>query len=196
MDLDFALVRFHGEGTATDAFVAGRERAGYDARWAQEVGFVEHHHNGHLVLRGTFAGHYVDIDEALHVSERGAAEGFVGGAAIGLVLGPPGIAVGMALGGILGSQVGQRSEVDAEPQLLADQLRMAVPRSDSAIVLIGPSADVDAMLAAVADRGGEVSRHTYTDDEAAAVQASLSSAPAASAGPSLAGEQAVEASET
>jgi uncharacterized membrane protein len=195
MDLDFALVRFHGEGAATEAFIAGRDRSGDNARWAQEIGFVEHHHNGHLVLRGTFAGHYVDIDEALHVSERGAAEGFVGGAAVGLLLGPPGIAVGMALGAILGSQVGERSETDPEPQLLADQLRTAVPRSDSAIVLIGPSADVDAMLAAVADSGGEVSRHTFTADDAAAVQASLSAAPRASAGPSVEGEQAVEASE-
>jgi uncharacterized membrane protein len=195
MDLDFALVRFHGEGTATEAFVAGRERSGYDARWAQEIGFVEHHHNGHLVLRGTFAGHYIDVDEALHVSERGAGEGFLGGAAVGLLLGPPGIAVGMALGAILGSQVGPRSETDPEPQLLADQLRTAVPRSDSAIVLIGPSADVDAMLAALADSAGEVSRHTYTDEQAAAVEASLGGAPAASAGPSVEGEQAVEASE-
>jgi uncharacterized membrane protein len=195
MDLDFALVRFPGEGTATEAYVAGSDRSGAGARWVREIGFVEHHHNGHLVVRGTFAGHYVDVDEALHVSERGAGEGFVGGAAVGLLLGPPGIAVGMALGAILGSQVGERSETDREPSLLADQLRTAVPRSDSAIVLIGPAADVDEMLAAIAERGGEVVRHTFTADEAAVLQASLSEAPAASLGPTVQGEQAVEASE-
>jgi uncharacterized membrane protein len=195
MDLDFALVRFPGEGTATEAYVAGSDRSGAGARWVREIGFVEHHHNGHLVVRGTFAGHYVDVDEALHVSERGAGEGFVGGAAVGLLLGPPGIAVGMALGAILGSQLGERSETDREPSLLADQLRTAVPRSDSAIVLIGPAADVDEMLAAIAERGGEVVRHTFTADEAAVLQASLSEAPAASLGPTVQGEQAVEASE-
>ena len=195
MDLDFALVRFPGEGTATEAYVAGSDRSGPGARWVHEIGFVEHHHNGHLVLRGTFAGHYVDVDEALHVSERGAGEGFVGGAAVGLLLGPPGIAVGMALGAILGSQIGGRSETDPEPPLLADQLRTAVPPSDSAIVLIAPAADVDEMLAAIADRGGEVVRHTYTADQAAALEASLSDTPPASLGPSAQGEQAVEASE-
>jgi peptide-methionine (S)-S-oxide reductase len=37
------------------------------------VGLVQHRESGHLVLRGTFARRYVDVDEALHVSERGIA---------------------------------------------------------------------------------------------------------------------------
>ena len=102
--LDFALVRFEGEGAATEAFVAACDRSGSDAPWTRQVGFVEHHHNGHLVLRGTFAGHYVDVDEALHVSERGTAEGFAGGAVIGALLGPAGIAVGMVAGATIGSR--------------------------------------------------------------------------------------------
>jgi uncharacterized membrane protein len=195
MDVDFALVRFPGGGSATEAFVAARDKAGADAPWTRQVGLVEHHHNGHLVLRGTFAGHYVDVDEALHVSQQGAAEGFAGGAVVGALLGPPGFAAGMVVGAVLGSQAGPPSETDSEPQLLVGQLRDAVPRSGSAIVLISEPRDVDEMLAAVGDSDGEVTRQTLTADQVAALQASLSSTPAASRGPSGQGEQAIEASE-
>ena len=193
--LDFALVRFEGEGSATEAFVAARDRSGSDAPWTRQVGFVEHHHNGHVVLRGTFAGHYVDVDEALHVSERGTAEGFAGGAVIGALLGPAGIAVGMVAGATIGSQVGEPTETDSEPQLLVDRLRTAVPRSSSAIVLIAPARDVDDMATAIGGDGGQMTRQTLTDDQVAALEASLSATPAASLGPSVEGEQAIEASE-
>jgi uncharacterized membrane protein len=206
VELDFALVRFQHGGAATETFVAARDRSGagppwaHDraeaaASWAHHVGLVEHHHNGHLVLRGTFAGHYVDVDEALHVSERGAGEGSAGGGLVGVLGGPPGIAVGIVLGGLLGSQLGRPSETDSEPQPLAGQLRAAVPRSGSAIVMIAEPRDVDEMLAAIGDSGGELIRRTLTADQVAALQASLSATPAASRGPSQRGEEAVEASE-
>jgi uncharacterized membrane protein len=147
-------------------------------------------------LRGTFAGHYVDVDEALHVSEQGTAAGFAAGAVVGALLGPVGLAAGMVAGAMIGSQVGEPSETDSEPRLLVDQLRAAVPRSGSAIVLIAAACDVDEMLTAIGDSGGEVIRETLTADQAAALQASLSATPAASLGPSEEGEQAIEASES
>jgi uncharacterized membrane protein len=195
MSLDFALLSFHGVNAATEAFVAARERSSGDASWARQVGFVEHHADGHLVLRGTFAGHYVDVDEALHVSDRGAGEGWAVGALIGALLGPPGFAAGMVTGATLGSQFGEPSEVDPEPQLLVDQLRSAVPRSGSGIVVIADAQTVDELLAAVDDSGDQVTRKSLGPDELAALQASLSSEPAASPGPSTRGEQAVEESE-
>ena len=70
MGSEFALLSFGGVNSAAEAFAAARDRSDQDAPWMSEVGFVEHHQNGHLVLRGTFAGHYVDADEALHVSGR------------------------------------------------------------------------------------------------------------------------------
>jgi uncharacterized membrane protein len=195
MELDFALLSFTGVNAAAEAFAEARVRAGA-AAWTAEVGFVEHHENGHLVLRGTFAGHYVDVDEALHVSGRGTAEGVTTGGVIGtLVAGPLGLAVGTVLGGIIGSQLGKPSETDAEPEPLAERLRAAVPRPGSAIVLIATAHDVDEMLAAIAQTSGQIIRKTLTPEEAAAVQASLSAAPPASPGPSLEGEEAVEASE-
>ena len=194
-DLELGLVRFRGGGSATEAFATARDRSGARAPWTREVGLVEHHHDGHLVLRGTFAGHYLDVDEALHVSQRGAAEGFAGGAVVGALLGPPGFAAGMVVGAILGSQAGRPSEADAEPQLLVDQLRAVVPRSGSAIVLIADPRDVDDMLAASGETDGEVTRQALTADQVAQLQATLSATPAASRGPSTKGEQAIEESE-
>jgi uncharacterized membrane protein len=195
MDLQFALVSFAGINSAGEAFAAARYRSG-PAAWTSEVGFVEHHANGHLVLRGTFAGHYVDDDEALHVSERGAGEGGAVGAALGVVLaGPLGIAVGTVLGATIGSQVGKPSETDAEPETLAERLRIAVPRSGSAIVMIADTKDVDELVAAIGETGGQVIRKVLSPEEAAAVQASLSASPAASPGPSPQGEEAIEGSE-
>ena len=195
MELNFALLSFRGVNSAADAFATARERCGA-AAWISEVGFVEHHENGHLVLRGTFAGHYVDVDEALHVSERGTEEGVAAGGVIGTLLaGPLGLAVGTVLGGMIGSQVGRPSETDVEPEALADRLRAVVPRSGSAIVLIAGENHVDEMVAAIGGTAAEVIRKALTTEEAAAVQASLGASPAASHGPSLLGEEAVEASD-
>jgi uncharacterized membrane protein len=195
MALDLALVSFDGTNAAAQAFEAARERSSASAAWVQRVGFVEHHKNGHLVLRGTFAGHYVDVDEALHVSQRGAAEGWAIGGLIGVLGGPLGVVLGMTLGGVIGSQIGKPSEVDPEPALLADQLSAAVPRGSSAMVVIADAQDVDALLVAVNDPRAHVTRKTLSSDEVAALQASLRDAPEASAGPFTEGEEAAEASE-
>jgi uncharacterized membrane protein len=144
------------------------------------VGFVEHHRSGRLLLRGTFAGHYLDVDESDRVSEKGAGEGAAAGGLVGALLGPPGFAVGLTLGALLGSQAGTPSEVEAEPDALAERLRAAVPRSSSAIVLIADPPDVDEMVAAL-DAGAQgIARQTLTAEQQAALEASLSGAPPAS----------------
>lgn len=195
MDLDVALVRFDGRNAASDAFYAASGRAGPGAQWVREIGFVEHHHNDHLVLRGTFAGHYVDMEEGHHVSETGTVGGFAGGMVLGALLGPAGMAAGMIAGAAIGSQVGEPNETDPEPQVLADRIRDAVPRSGSAIVLISPPSHVDEMVAAIGD-DGDVLRRSLTAEEVDALQSSLSETPAASPGPAIAGEAAFEQSES
>jgi uncharacterized membrane protein len=195
MELDLALLSFAGVNSAAEAFAAARNRSG-PAAWTSQVGFVEHHANGHLVLRGSFAGHYVDDDEALHISERGAGEGGAAGAVIGAATaGPLGFAVGTVLGAAIGSQLGKPSERDAEPEALAERLGAAVPSSGSAIVMIADANDVNDMVAAIGEAGLQSIRKTLTREEVAAVEASLSASPLASPGPSPEGEEAVEASE-
>ena len=179
MSLDVAVAQFDGEGTAVQMYADARERAG-DAAWTQKVGFVERHHSGRLLLRGTFAGHYLDVDEVDVVSQKGAGEGAVAGGLIGVLAGPPGIAVGLLLGGVIGLEAGGETEAEAEPEALAEQLRAAVPKSSSAIVLIAEAPDVDEMVAALGDRVHDISRRTLTGGETAALQASLIDAPSAS----------------
>ena len=182
VDLDFAVAQFEGEDTASVRFAEARDRSGADARWAREVGLVEHHHSGKLLLRGTFAGHYLDIDESDHVSQKGAGGGAVAGGLIGALGGPPGIAVGIMLGGIIGSQVGAPTDTEDEPQLLVERLREAMPRSRSAIVMIAPPHDVDEMMSAIGDSVESRSRESLTAEQAAALEASLRDAPPVSPG--------------
>jgi uncharacterized membrane protein len=180
VSLDVAVAQFDGEGTAVKRWSAAKDGPGGTADWIQKVGFVERHHSGRLLLRGTFAGHYLDVDEHDHVSERGAGEGVLAGGLVGVLLGPPGIAVGIALGGVVGSQVGKRADVEAEPDALAEQLRSAVPKSSSAVVLIAGAPDVDEMLAALSDGAQNVVRRELTAEEEADLKASLAAAPQAS----------------
>jgi uncharacterized membrane protein len=179
MGLDLAVVQFEGEDTALRSYTDAKTRGG-DAPWMREVGFVEHHPSGRLVLRGVFAGHYLDIDETDHVSEKGAGIGAAAGGLVGVLLGPPGIAVGLLVGGIVGAELG--SPTDTEPEgdakALAEQLRAKLPRGSSAIVLIGAPADADVMLAALDEYTKRV-RRTLSDDEVAELEASLQAAPPA-----------------
>jgi uncharacterized membrane protein len=180
MSLDLAVAQFDGARTAVERYAAAKEGAGEDARWTREVGIVEHRHNGRLALRGTFAGHYVDVDESDHVSQRGAGEGAVAGGLVGVLLGPPGIAVGLLLGMIVGAERGPSSDTEAEPEALAEHLRAAVPRSSSALVLIAGAPEVDEMVAALGESAQHIARQTLSADQVAGLEASLSVTPPAS----------------
>jgi len=184
MPLDLTLVDFHGETTASSVFGAMRAHTGSDEPWTHEVAIVEHHHHGHMTVRGTIARHFVDVDEGDRVSQTGAAEGALTGAAVGLLLGPPGIAAGLVLGGITGAEVGQPTDVESEPARLVDDLRAAVAQNHSAIMLLAAPEHVDTMLAALEREDGKVTRRTLSGEEEAALLASLSDSPGASPGPS------------
>jgi len=177
VSVDLAVARFDGEGTAVQRYAAATQGAAGEAPWTQRIGFVERHHNGRLLLRGTFYGHYLDVDEGDHVSQRGAGEGAVTGALVGVLLGPAGIAAGFALGGMIGSQVAHPTEIESEPEAIAEQLRATVPRSSSAVVMMAAPQEVDEMLAAMSAGAQAVVRRSLTDEETAALDVSLGSAP-------------------
>ena len=69
MSLDVAIVGFTTQNGAVNAFT---KRAGDDAAWTNEVAFVEHHRSGRVALSGTFAGHYLDVDEVVPDLANGA----------------------------------------------------------------------------------------------------------------------------
>lgn len=135
---DLAVLTFDGLGSAERAF--GRVRN--DARgepWLLEVAFAERHRHDRLVVRGTFAGRYLDIGDS------GRHERPAGG--------------------------------------LFDEIREDVPVGSSAVVIFGPTDDVDEMVQAF-EGHGHLARHRVSDADAAMLEASVSDAPPA-AEPSL-----------
>ena len=179
--LDLALVVFdHTEGAEHAYADAPREVDGI--AWSQEIAFVEHHGHDRIVVRGEFAGRYVDADDEEQFIGRKTAEGALTGAAVGLVLGPPGFAAGFVAGGIAGSVDEERSG----PQLRSaffDEVRRDIPEGSSAVVLLAAPKHVDAMIAALDGRGGTVTRRRLTAEAAAALEAAVADSPAAAPPP-------------
>lgn len=187
MGMQFAVVGFPHDDGADSAFAAARQRDP-DAAWTHEAALLVRHHNDRVTLNGTVLGRYVSADEQDHLSQPGAAVGGIAGGLLGLLLGPPASAAGIVAGAALGAKLGPADEVEAEPGSLMTDLRSAVPKGSSAIVLIAEAAHVDALLAALGDAGGAATRRTLDPDELAAIEASVQSAPVASAGPRVEGE--------
>ena len=97
MSLDLALAVFrHVEG-AEHAYGNVRSAVG-DVPWVHEIAFVEHHRRDRIVVRGTFAGHYVDEEDERDPIGKRTAEGALTGAVVGGPFGPPGLAVGLTAG--------------------------------------------------------------------------------------------------
>ena len=151
-----------------------RERAD-DADWTHEVALLEHHHNDRITLHGTVAGRYVSADEEDHVSQKGAAVGGIIGGLLGMPLGPPGFAAGLVAGGVLGAEVASPDETEPEPGLLVEDLRGAVPKGSSAIVLIAESGHVDDMLATLDEAGADTVRRTLSETELSAIEEAVRS---------------------
>ena len=110
--MDAAALTFH--------HIQGAERAFSDARdgdprapWLSEVAFVEVHHKRRVVIRGTVAGHYVDVESNGALEGRGTRSGAAAGAAIGLAFGPASFLAGL----VVGSAFGSDREPDDVPKL-------------------------------------------------------------------------------
>jgi hypothetical protein len=58
---EIAVLTFHGLGRAERAYARVRDEIGPEP-WLLDVAFVECHHHDRIVVRGTFAGRYLDVD--------------------------------------------------------------------------------------------------------------------------------------
>ncbi len=164
------MVFDHIEG-AERAYAHVLETSGQPV-WVHELAFVEHHRHDRVVVRGTFAGRYVDVDERGDVIGKRTGEGALTGAVAGLFFGPAGLAVGL----VAGATAGGLSEAERAPHLhdaFLDEVRAEVPQRSSALLLLASPEHVDAMVAALEDRGGRLVRHHLTPDEAAALEAAV-----------------------
>jgi uncharacterized membrane protein len=177
MSLDLTVLVFDGLDGAERAFATARERAG-DAPWVKELAFVEHHRNGRVALRGTFAGRYVDVEELADVVGREAAIGALTGALVGTIFGPPGFAVGLVGGAALGGY--RHSLLTAELRGgLFDEVRHDVPEGSSAVILLAAPDHVDSMLEAFEGLGGRLVRRSLPDDAVAELMQAVAWAPPA-----------------
>jgi hypothetical protein len=116
-----------------------------------EIALVEHHRRDRLVVRGSFAGRYVDVED----QSDPLGKKTVVGALTGALSGPPGLVVGLVGGGMVGSAA--QAEVPELHDAFFDEIRADVPQGSSAIVLLAAPDHVDAMVAAFEGHGGGLS---------------------------------------
>ena len=167
----------HIEG-AERAYADARGRAN-DAPWLREVVFVECHRHGRIVVRGTFAGHYLDVDDVADAIGRDTAVGAVAGAVVGLAFGPPGLAAGLVAGGIAGGVHESAAHTPQESGALFDEIRRDIPEGSSGIVALVSADDSAALIEALHERAVRLTHHRLSAAEGAALQAAVAQAPRA-----------------
>jgi uncharacterized membrane protein len=174
--LDLALVVFDTLEGAERAYAQARERADGEP-WVEEVAFVEHHAHDRIVLRGTIAGRYAQVDELGDVVGRDVAIGALTGAFLGAILGPPGFAVGLVGGAAIGGYLESIWHSTDPPGMLFDLLRREVPKGGSAVVLLAAPEHVDLMLRAFEGLGGQPVRQSLPDEAVDALLAAVEGVP-------------------
>jgi len=85
---DLTVLVFEHTHGAEHAFADVRGRG--EAAWIADVAFVECHRHGRLVVRGTFAGHYLDEEDVGEAARRGTVAGEVAESLVALAFEPPG----------------------------------------------------------------------------------------------------------
>ncbi len=175
--VDFALMVFEHTGGAEEAYSrAPRSVAG--VTWADRVAFVEHHRRNRIIVRGTFAGRYVDADDEEEFIGKKTAEGAIAGGAVGVLFGPAGLAVGLVGGGLAGGVAQERSSPHLRSAFF-DDVRREVPEGSSAVIMMASPDLVDAMVGALEGRGGRLVRHHLSDVEAKALEDAVAGDPEA-----------------
>ncbi len=175
--MDAAVIAFdHIEGAGHE-YASARERVP-GAPWLREVAFIEVHRRGRIVVRGTIAGRYVDIEDEGDLIGRDTAFGAILGAAVGLPFGPPGWAVGLVAGGAAGG-LHETSHIPTLRGPGFDEIRKDVPENSSALLLVADPGDVDAMVSAFADTAGRLTRYHLSPEAYAELEAAVASSPPA-----------------
>lgn len=177
MAIEIALARYGSPEAADHVYSRARQNAPQDD-WVSEVALVEMHQNGRVVLRGTFAGHFVSIDEYGDPDAGTVAGGAMTGAVVGALLGPAGFTGGLILGGMLGARVSSTGHEQEDGPLL-EGLRRELKRRSSAILLLADSTLVDAMIAALEPAPEHVYRRALADEEVRELERSVADAPPA-----------------
>jgi hypothetical protein len=133
-----------------------------------------------IVVRGTFAGRYLGLDDQGDVIGKRTTEGAPNGRRRGRVLRP---------GRVRRRPRGRRrrrgvSEADHAPHLhdaLIDDVRSEVPQKSSAVLLLASPEHVGAMVDAFDGSDGRLVRHHLSPEEAQALESAVAGRPPAAA---------------
>jgi uncharacterized membrane protein len=175
--LDLALMVFkHTEGAEHAYANALGQRS--DVPWAQEIALIEHHGHDRIVVRGEFAGRYVDADDSSEFLGRRTVEGALTGAVVGAAFGPPGFTAGFVGGGLAGSVSTEHSGPKLRSAFF-DEMRKDVPEGSSAVCLLAAPEHVDAMVAALEGQHGTLVRRSLTAQDAQALEDAVAGSPEA-----------------
>lgn len=174
MSLDLALEVFPKTEDAERAYGDVRAAVG-DVPWVHEIALVEHHRRDRIVVRGSFAGRYVDVEDQSDLIGKKTAEGALTGAVVGAFFGPPGFAVGLVGGGLAGG-VAQAGVPELHGAFF-DEVRADVPEGSSAVVLLAAADHADAMVAAFEGHGGRLVRRHLSPEASRALEAAVAGYP-------------------
>lgn len=175
--LDFALMEFEHTGGAEQAY-SRAPRSVDGVAWADQIAFVEHHRRNRIVVRGIFAGRYVDADDEQEFIGAKTAEGAAAGAAAGFLFGPMGLAVGLVGGGLAGGVAQERHSPHLRSAFF-DEVRREVPEGSSAVIMMAAPDHVDAMVSALEGHGGRLVRHHLSPEDAKALEEAVAEDPTA-----------------
>lgn len=177
MVLELAVIAFDDQIDAERA-MGYLEATTPEAPWLHELALTERARNGRITIRGTFAGHFLDVEPDGEVIGHSTAIGALTGAILGAALGPPGLAAGFVAGGSIGGYLQSRRDPAPQGELF-EQIRVHVPRRASALVLLADESHVDALIRACRGLGGHAYRLVLTEEQADVLTSAVSSAPVA-----------------
>ena len=180
MSLDLALMIFDRIEGAERAYsdVIG---AAHNAPWVHEIAFVEHHRHDRIVVRGTFAGRYLDLDDQGDVIGKRTAEGALTGAVAGAFFGPAGFAAGLVVGGAAGGLTRGRPRPAPARRPRSTTSAPRSPSKSSAVLLLASPEHADAMVDAFDGSDGRLVRHHLSPEEAQALESAVAGRPPAAA---------------
>ena len=173
--LHVGVARFPGAEGAERAYADALDRDP-GAPWMRDTAFVEVHRDGRIVVRGSVAGRYVDLDGVADAMGDATGIGAVAGAAVGFLLGPPAFAVGVVGGATVGGFV-EASHVPDQHGSAFDAIRRQVPEGASALVVVSDAARVQAMGDALTATAETLERYVLGPVAEAQLRSALAGAP-------------------
>jgi uncharacterized membrane protein len=137
MSADLILLKFDDTYDAQSALGAVRALEEMRYLWLEDVAVVERHHSGRISTHTTHGS----------VTE-GTAWGSLTGGLVGLLFGPVGFIAGILFGGGAGALIGRATKTTGMDADLLNEIKAALDKGTSALVLIGAEGDADQMTRA------------------------------------------------